>query len=332
MAITPAQDLKPGDIIRTHSRGDALAVIYKVVRAVGGDKTVEQLEVFTLVTADNAPSRSRPISLTPETVKVHEGKLPTPDPVVAVQVPPYPLKISADQYFADRVGSVSDDILSAMEKGFTELDGPNIPYGEPDDVRVPGTQYDRIFGASINEMRLEPKVRSSGSQRPYRRRKPKSGKLGIHGPASVTTTADIPIYFAVSAMGLDPRIARFLEVNDIKTLYQARTLTRDPEKLSKLFKRHANIFSVDQHSPSTEISEDQFYNLFDNFRQDGEPESLTLQRLMDALEAQKPAAIQREIESVWSKFMEEYLQFPTHGDVPDKYKQNGQSVLIRTPC
>lgn len=59
MAITPAQDLKAGDIIRTHSRGDALAVIYKVVRAVGGDKTVEQLEVFPLVTADNAPNRSR---------------------------------------------------------------------------------------------------------------------------------------------------------------------------------------------------------------------------------------------------------------------------------
>lgn len=220
-----------------------------------------------------------------------------------------------------------------MENEFAELDGPDIPYGEPDDVRVPGTQYDRIFGASINESRLvgvdeTPKK----TKRAYRRKKPKSGKLGIYGPASATTTADIPLHFAVSAMGLDPRIAKFLEANAVETLYQARNLARDSEKLSRLFKRHADIFVADSQNPTADVPDKIFSDLFDSFRENGEPESRTIQRLMDALEAQKPAAIQREIEGVWSKFMEEYLQFPTNGDVPDKYKQNGQSVLIRTPC
>jgi hypothetical protein len=332
MAITAAQDLKPGDIIRPHRGDKAVFVIYKIIRAVGGDRTVEQLEVFPILPSENAPSMSRPVTLDSGAFNMTEGKLPGPDPVVAVRVPPHAIRISTDHYYADRIGKVTADVLSAMENTFDEMDGPDVPYGEPDDVRVPGTRYDRIFGHAVNESRLPgDEEETRGPKRKYRRKKPISGKLGLHGPASQTTTADIPLHFAASTLGLNPNIARFLEKIKIETLYEASQLAREPERLSKLFERHADVFAADKKSPSAPLTDDELSFLIDTYRQDGEPISVTMKRITEILEALKPKAIGEEIRSVWSKFMEEYLQFPTNGDVPDKYKDGGRSVIVRTP-
>ena len=350
-----AGNIKEGDIIHIQTpdnfRGQAgrptLAYVYAVNYTPAGrdpstgGELVESLSVMQVMEENRIPSGTKAHTLPPQAAEA--AKLDSTgfkswgiifDPVVIVAMDDKKTLGTNSEYYVDRIGSLPPDAVEGVTLDIRDAVGEeNLRFSDRDG-RYHATDYTRIFGPSVNESRLEPKAPSDTPARQYRRKKPvESKRHGRHGPASGTTTADIPLAFAQSALGLNSIIVEMLTAAKINTLYEARMAAETPDKLHKIFEKHSKSAATDARSSTTELSDEDITDLIEQYRQSpDETDSQILKRFTEVLETSKPAAIRREIMATWGTFMEEFLKIPDNGPTPEKFQDaQGQSVIVRTP-
>lgn len=228
MAFVPVNDLKQHDVLQLpsqrgfigwlkHPNKTVHAVLREAVTAPGDPETVDQLIVFQIVEADaNIPSGTQTTAL--NSANANRYGLNTNKKWVVV-MDPVEVNVDPNRYGEERKGHLAEDDDQKLRQRIIDFGGPAAAGIGPQGYAQ--ANWDKIVGRGF-----ERPLTDASDRLPRTRRKKLSKEL---------TVIDLPLEHAGRVTDLDPVLIEKLRQKGIETLFSAKTVAENPEKLAELF-------------------------------------------------------------------------------------------------